>query len=386
MQTPVPTPTPQEIHAQRLARLARLEEYLKLDPANPVLRREAGELCLSLARADEALFHINAGLCSAPGDAQLVNAKAIALMASGRHSDAVPSLADLLQSRADSHIAFNLAYAQLQSGDAPGARETLTPFVESGQCDSMIAALWIRSLHHLGELETAIAFARAQEARCACDAGFLGAAALAYFDAEAFPEAERTSRAALALDSRSSDALIVRGSLALGRAEAMRALADFDRAEQRAPNDGRVAAGLGMARLVAGDAMGARESLRRAVVLMPSHIGTWHALGWACIALRAWSEAATVMQKALELDRNFGESHGAVAVVAALSGRRDDAQAAIDRAMRLDPRGLSARYAQLVLSGEAADPTQFERAANRVLSSRSLPGGLTVADILARRH
>jgi tetratricopeptide (TPR) repeat protein len=307
-------------------------------------------------------------------------------MASGRHLQAVPSLAALLKSRADAHIAFNLAYAQLTTGDTDGVRETLAPFIASGECDSMIGALWIRCLHHRGELESAISFARAQEARCASDANFLGTAALAYFDGEAFEDAERASRAALALDQGSVEALIVRGSLALGRADAKQAQADFARAARHAPNEGRAASGLGMARLLAADAAGARDALRQAVELMPSHVGTWHALGWACIALQAWDDAAAVMQKALELDRNFGESHGAVAVVAAFSGRRDEARAAIDRALRLDPDGLSARYAQMVLSGEAADPEKFEQSARRVLSSRSLPGGLTVADILARRR
>jgi hypothetical protein len=39
----------------------------------------------------------------------------------------------------------------------------------------------------------------------------------------------------------------------------------------------------------------------------------------------------------------------------------------------------------MVLSGEAADPEKFDRAARRVLSSRSLPGGLTLADLFTRR-
>jgi tetratricopeptide (TPR) repeat protein len=255
----------------------------------------------------------------------------------------------------------------------------------SGEPESALAALWIRCLHFLGDVEPAMSFARTHETRCASDAGFLSSAALAYFDGEAFEDAARASRAALALAPGSVEALIVRGSLALGRADAPAALADFEEALQRKPNEGRAASGLGMARLLAGDPAGSREVLRQAIEHMPTHIGTWQSLGWACIALQAWDEAGAAMGRALELDRNFGESHGAVAVVAALTGQREAAQASIERALRLDPNGLSARYAQMVLSGEAADPTRFEQAARRVLSSRSLPGGLTVADLLRRR-
>jgi tetratricopeptide (TPR) repeat protein len=371
-------------HPSAADRLARLLRYVDTDPANPALRGEIAEACLSLGRADEALSHAQAGLRAVPGDAQLANAKARALMSLGRHAEAIPVLAALLQQRPDAHLAFNLAYAQLQSGDAKSAHDTLAPFA-SGEPEPALATLWVRCLHHLGELESAIAFARSHEARFASDAAFLAAAALAYFDGEAFEDADRVSRAALALEPGLVEGLMVRGSLALGRADAAAALADLAEAVRCRPKDGRALSGLGMAKLLAGDGAGARDALRQAVSLMPLHIGTWHALGWSCIVLKSLDEAADAMRHALDLDRNFGESHGAVAVVAALAGRREEAQAAIDRALGLDPRGLSARYAQMVLSGEAADPEKFDRAARRVLSSRSLPGGLTLADLFTRR-
>ena len=366
-------------------RLVRLFRYIEADPANPALRGDAAEECLTLGRADEALAHAEAGLRATPGNASLLNAKARALMTAGRHAEAASVLADLVRLHPEPHLAFNLAFAQFYSADASAAHKTLAPFV-SAEPEPAVAALWITCLHHLGEIEPAVSFAHKHEARFGSDASFLAAAALAYFDAEAFGDADRASCTALALDPASVEGLIVRGSLALGRADAGRALADFEEAARRRPKDGRVLSGVGMAKLLAGDAVGARETLQHAVAFMPSHVGTWHALGWACIALQSLDEAGAAMRHALDLDRNFGESHGALAVVAALSGKRQEAQAAIDRAQRLDPRGLSARYAQMVLSGEAADPAKFERTARRILSSRSLPGGFTIADLLPRRH
>lgn len=333
-------------------RLARLLRYLDSDPTNPALLRDAVDSCLSLVSA-------------------------------GRHADAAPALARLLRLHPDSHLAYNLAYAQMQSGDADAARETLASFV-SAEPEAPLAALWVTCLHRLADVQGAIAFARTHEARLATGIAFLGAAALAYLDGEAFDDADRAARASLAIDGDSVDALIVRGSLSLGRADAAAALGDLARASHLRPHDGRALSGLGMAQLLSRDAAAARTTLQNAVARMPTHIGTWHALGWACISLKSLNEAAAAMAHALDIDRNFGESHGAVAVVAALAGRREEAQASIDRALRLDPRGLSARYAQMVLSGEAADPQRFERTARRVLSSRSLPGGLTVADLLPR--
>jgi tetratricopeptide (TPR) repeat protein len=380
----MPAPSAPSFRSWPGDRLTRLLVYIEVDPVNPVLRRYAAEDCLALGRMDEALSHADAGLRTTPDDPHLLNVKARTLMALGRAPQAVPLLASVLRTQADSHVAFNLAYAQMQCGDPHAARAALASFV-SGEPEPGLAAMWIRCLHHLGDLDTAIEFARKHEARCASNAPFRAAASLAYFDGENFEEADAASRAALAIDAGAVEALIVRGSLALGRADAAQAIADFQQALQRKPNEGRAASGLGMAQLLAGDAAGAREALRQATVLMPIHIGTWHALGWACIALKGWDEAASAMRQALELDRTFGESHGAIAVVAALSGRRDEAQAFIERALRLDGKGLSARYAQMVLNGEATDPSKFEKAARRVLSSRSLPGGLTLADIVRNR-
>lgn len=373
-QTPSPT-----------ARLSQLHRYLQADPANPALRAEAAEVSLFLSRADEALSHADIGLRSKPADAQLTNAKARALMSLGRHVEAIPLLTNLLASQPEPNVAFNLAYAQLQAGDAAAAKATLAPFVR-GEPDAPLAGLWVRSLHHLAEVDAAAAFARAHASRCAQDAGFLSAAALVYLDSGAFEAAGQASDAALAIDPACADALIARGSLALGRADSASAHADLQQAVRQRPRDGRALSALGMAKLLAGDAPGARETLREATVRMPSHIGTWHALGWACIALKSLDEARSAMQHALELDRNFGESHGAVAVVAAMQGQGDEAKAAIDRALRLDPRGLSARYAQMVLNGDTADADKFEKSARRVLSSRSLPGGITLADLIARRR
>ena len=60
-------------------------------------------------------------------------------------------------------------------------------------------------------------------------------------------------------------------------------------------------------------------------------------------------EAETSYQRAYDLDRNFADSHGGLALVHALRGRTDDAEAAIRRALRLNPQCPTALYAQTLL-------------------------------------
>ena len=84
--------------------------------------------------------------------------------------------------------------------------------------------------------------------------------------------------------------------------------------------------------------------------------------------------------RALELDRNFAESHGGLAVVAALSGDAQAARAHAQRALGLDAECVSARYAASLLAGEIRDEATFREVARRLLSGR---GDLLA--VLARR-
>lgn len=71
--------------------------------------------------------------------------------------------------------------------------------------------------------------------------------------------------------------------------------------------------------------------------------------------------------------------------MAALLGRNSDAEASIERALRLDPEGLSAKYAQMVLSGVTNDPDKFRKLALRIISSRPSLMGATLAQAFAKR-
>ena len=104
---------------------------------------------------------------------------------------------------------------------------------------------------------------------------------------------------------------------------------------------------------------------------MPGHIGTWHALGWCHIAGQRLAEARACFERALALDRNFAESHGGLGIVSAMEGERDAAAESVERALRLDPKCLSARYAQALLSGEIRDSQSFQRMAERCCRDRA---------------
>ena len=66
-------------------------------------------------------------------------------------------------------------------------------------------------------------------------------------------------------------------------------------------------------------------------------------MAWCNLMKKDLAAAQQNFEAAMALDRNFGETHGGLAVVLALQGRREEAKLSIERALRLDPQSLSAR-------------------------------------------
>lgn len=367
------------------AELERIEGYLASDPANTLLLRKATDLCLALGRVDAARRHADAALRLSPDNAFVQHRHGNVLIAQGKLDEAAQVFEALLQHSPDVNIAFNLALVRYRQHQFAAARAALAPFIEQGDVTRQAATLYLRILHHLGEFSEALDLVQRQMPRCEGDAEFLSAASLLLFDNDQLEEAQRLSSAALAGGARPLEALVVAGSLALGRDDAQAATALLNEALAINSADGRSWAGLGMASLLKGDLASAKVHLERAIANLPTHIGTLHALGWCQIMRRELADAEQTFNKALALDRNFGESHGGLAVVSALQGKKSEAEEGVQRALRLDPDGLSARYAQMVLSGVVNDPVRFRKLALRLVSRRPGPEHFTLTEALTKR-
>lgn len=366
--------------------LDRFERFLAVDPANPHLLATAIDLSLAQGRLDTALKHAQSAIALRPNDLTFMNRYGSVLIARGQLDEAQTVLEKLAAQTADVAVAFNLALVYFRQGRYAQARSTFEPYLGQQGAAPAGVTLFVRTLHHLGDIENAVRVAAHYKAVCCRDADFLAAAGLAYLDDDQLDAARHFSEAALALGKRPLEALVVGGSVALARDDADAAKAFFNEALSVSPSDGRSWSGLGMASLLTGELGDARDQLQHAVEHMPAHIGSWHALGWCQIARGELADARETFDAALALDRNFGESHGGVAVVAALQGRNADAEASMQRALRLEPEGLSAKYAGMVLSGVTSDPEKFRTLALKIISTRPGHMGAMLARALAKRE
>ena len=107
-------------------------------------------------------------------------------------------------------------------------------------------------------------------------------------------------------------------------------------------------------------------------------------MAWNQIVTNNIAGAKASFLIALELDRNFAETHGGLAVIAVLEGRHQEAEQEIKVALKLDPQCFSALYARTLLMSRAGHGKVAVKMIEGVLTSTPVPGGGTLADMLRR--
>ena len=370
-------------------RLGQLKPLLTADPGNDRLARECIELALQAGDFGFVIERADKTLAASPSDPQALFDRASALMGACDYRDAIVSLRAVLERVPDAAAAqFNLGLCHYCLSEYPQARRPLEAAHAAGDASAGLLRVLVSTLHHLGEIDEAVKLCDENAPAAESDGALAGVYALAYLDANRADAAARWAATALRSNPDSLDGLVVQGTLSTARMDLGRARAAFERALQLAPSTGRAWIGLGMLALLANDPRNAITLIERGLQSMPAHVGSWHALGWAHLVSNDLDAAEAVFGRAMELDRNFAESHGALASIAALRGRRAEAQRAIDVALRLDPKCLGAQFARSVLTRSAGDSSNAERIIQAALAELRASSGGVLGKLMERatRH
>jgi Flp pilus assembly protein TadD len=335
-----------------LQRLQRLHSYLRQDPRNPLLLAQVCDLAL------EAGAHDCVREClAAAGELQLASPQW-----TGRAI----------------HHSIEVARLHLRSGEPTRSREALEPLLAKADLDAALQAavqvLWLRATHACGLAREATDWAAARALQSGLQPAAAGVASLAAVDAGDFALAKRLADTALQHGVVLPEVLVARASVALAERDTAAAMRLLQQATAANPDDGRTVSALGMAYLQAGEFAQAQQCFTRAVARMPAHIGSWHGLGWACLLQGDQGGACAAFRQALDLDRNFAESQGAVGLSMLLAGRPDEAKHHLDVADRLDRHNVTGRYARALQSGELRDREALRSLALRLLDRPGLFG------------
>ncbi|MFZ6646122.1 tetratricopeptide repeat protein [Undibacterium sp. TJN25] len=364
--------------------LQRVEMYLASDPGNRDLLAAAVDLNLESGSPEKARTYVDAALSLYPDDPFFHHRHSNVLIAEGKLDDAEKILKVLHRSGPNPGIIYNLAYISFLKKKYAESADLLLPLLGTPGLSPMGLMTLLRALHHIGDLKKAIGIVEANIDVDTASAELLSAASLLYLDDGQLERAKEMGVVAKAKGPDSLESLVVDGNVSLGLGDAAAAESQFNAALKINPADGRSRVGLGVISMIRHDLPAATVQLEQAAASMPSHVGTLLALGWCKIFSGDIDAAELIYEKAVSLDRNFGESHGGLAVVAAKKGNRELAEEYIRRAQRLDRAGLSARYAQMILSGVVNDPVKFREQAGKLLSARTGPLGGTLGELIQK--
>jgi Flp pilus assembly protein TadD len=367
------------------ARFGRLQGYLRQDADNLNLLAESADLALELGRLDEARRHAEHALALAPQEPGFLFRLASVCIAERKLDEAERIFLALRERGVQTGVvSYNLAYLRLLQERSDDAVALLQEIRGRPDCPPQAEMLLVRALHGAGRVDQALELARGRLERDPADAQALAAASLLYLDKGDFAQAGAAAARALERSPDSLEALVADGSVALARERGDKARGRFERAVQLNPREGRAWAGLALASMFALELPRALSEFRQALAHMPGHIGTWHGLGWCQLLAKDFGGAAATFEHALSLNHNFAESHGNLAVLAALQGRSAQAAESARIALILDPACLSARFAQGILAGEMRTTESYERFADKMLRDLRAAGGADVRAMLVR--
>ncbi|HEX7640607.1 MAG TPA: tetratricopeptide repeat protein [Burkholderiaceae bacterium] len=366
--------------------LARLLEHLAQDPGNKLLAFRVIDVSLEENKLDQADSIIDQTAKHWPEDAGLINRRAIAALRRNNPQAAITELEKIVAANlADAPVRYNLAYASYVTGDYAKARAALEPALPEADKVPVIAPLYALCLQQLGEFDVAIAYAEERLRADPDDAELQGVLALLYFDGQKdMDTCRRYTAAALTRQPHHPMALVTASSLAVMDEKPDEALALAERIVQRNPADGRAWSCIGLAYLYKRELKAAEQALQRAVQTMPGHVGTWHLLAWAQLLQNDIDGAEASFNKARDLDRNFGETQGGLAIIAYRRGDKERAKALAERARRLAPANMGQHYLKLLQLQESGDDAAVQRYLEDTLQRKPGFKGDTLLEIARR--
>jgi tetratricopeptide (TPR) repeat protein len=361
-----------------LERLSRLLDYLTQDPRNPSLLSDIADTQLQLGEWRSARSTLSQLLDIRPADALTRYRLAVAERADGNLREALSWLRDLAnEGHAQPALQQELARCHAQLGDwanTLASLQDLNPSKLPTDEHDAVRLLRVRAYHQLALLEEALAEASQWRAERGGEMPLNGQAAIVtlLIDAEKLQDAtQMLAQVPLEALTANPEMAAAAGFIALGQGQHETALAHFAISSELDPELGRAKLGTALTFAAQGHLARALQAMEDAVGASPDHLGAWHALAWMQLLTKDVDAAARTFRTALERDDTFGESHGGLALVAALQGNRGTCEQHLHRASKLDPDSTNAMIALTVLQRGpgALDAPLLEQALTRFMGT-----------------
>ena len=357
--------------------LSQLLKFLESDPNNLQLLGDAAAAALDAGQSPIATRMLERYEAIAALPADIANLAGLVALSSHQLEEATRRFeAALAHDPANPEVRFNLAWARAGLLDWVGVSALIDSSVVEAAPRS--AALKIHAMHHLGEVEDALAWGAEFVERFPDDQSLMGALAVVAIDAEEMDLARAYGERA----GEIHEGLSTLGMLKLNEHEVAEAGIFFDRALKVYPTSARAHLGKGLGLLVGGDPKTAARHIDQGAEIFGDHLGSWVAAGWAYFVGGDYVNARARFETALALDNTFAETHGGLAVLDVMEGHIESARRRTEIGLRLDKMCFSAILARTLLLTHDGDPATAERLRNIALNSPIGPGGQTIAQAM----
>ena len=355
---------------QNEGRLNRLRSFVDRDPENvdlaiDYIRTAADEQGSSAALSAAAT--LNTQVVAHP---EFANAMGMLLLEAGDPAEAEGFLRTVSAAvRGNPGVNYNLAFALSQQGKFAEALSEIEPVLMEWQQCTPLMLLKARCHHHLEDFDAA-----AEAARRFLDEhpGHLeasGLLSLILSDTGQYDESLNVARDVLDQRPEQLEALLAYANGSIAEGDYAAAGKAVSAAGDRYASVGRLQVLDGQLHLLQAEHNEALDAFRKATELMPQHIGSWHLLAWCQLLLNDVPAAKSSFEAALDIDRNFAESHGGLAVALYLVGNYAEAQQAVDLAIRLNRHCLSGLYAQSLLDQRSGEGGKAAKMIERIFKT-----------------
>jgi Tfp pilus assembly protein PilF len=189
---------------------------------------------------------------------------------------------------------------------------------------------------------------------------------------------------ALSQEPNQFDSLVVYASLANYQQQYEESASWVEQALKLMPDQGRLLSLKGQYLMQAGKLDTALPILLQATSNMPNHTGTVLLVGWCHLLKGQYDMARKVFIHACEMDRNFADSHGSLAVALFHLGELTTAQKEISIAKRLDPQSFSAAYAEALLLEQVGEVELAEKKIRQLYVTPHYSGEGTNWDVIQK--
>ncbi|MFC3121526.1 tetratricopeptide repeat protein [Agaribacter flavus] len=241
--------------------------------------------------------------------------------------------------------------------------------------------------YHLGELEVALTLAKQIHQQLgkqsSSHAELLGLLAMLHFDLTHIEESLAYAKQLLETSPKHHDGLLALASIHAYKQELEQAISVANTGVSEFSNSGRMWSVLAQALFAMGDREAAYNCVVNATKLMPNHIGTWHVRAWCELVNGDIQSASSSFHSALAINRNFGDSHAGLALVAFTEQKYDEAKRILIVAQRLDPNSVTAKYVESLLLSRLGKEQDAEQMLDTLLEQPSHLTGLSYKQLIS---